>query len=244
MSSSARQLSAVTAVALLGLPVQALLAQRAGASEATLNEKLVLSEATIRGLTESLAVANGETELFKRKYDDLNERIEALGVSTSSGKEVESLRARLIASVRDLGLLQKENELSRERLTSLSEAVLGLLKTTEGIDPKARLQVEESLRGATRFLGRNSSATVNEAGLTDATVVDFRPDLSLVVANIGSRQGVRTGMPFQIWRGENQIASVRIVDVRDSVSGAIVQSLSENAGSVRTGDALRIDTTR
>jgi hypothetical protein len=244
MSTSARQLSAVTAVALLGLPVQALLAQRAGALEASLNEKLLLSEAAIRGLTESLAVANGETELFKRKYDDLNERIEALGVGTSSGKEVESLRARLIASVRDLGLLQKENELSRERLTSLSEAVLGLLKTTEGIDPKVRLQVEESLRGATRFLGRNSSATVNEAGLTDATVVDFKPDLSLVVANIGSRHGVRTGMPFQIWRGENQIASVRIVDVRDSVSGAVVNSLSKNAGSVRTGDALRIDTTR
>jgi hypothetical protein len=244
MSSSARQLSAVTAVALLGLPVQALLAHRAGASEASLNEKLLLSEATIRGLTESLAVANGETELFKRKYDDLNERIEALGVGSSSDREVESLRARLIASVRDLGLLQKENELSRERLTSLSESVLGLLKTTEGIDPKTRLQVEESLRGATRFLGKNSSATVTEAGLTDASVVDFKPDLSLVVANIGSRQGVRTGMPFQIWRGEHQIASVRIVDVRDSVSGAIVQSLSENAGSVRAGDALRIDTTR
>jgi hypothetical protein len=245
MSSSSRQLSAVTAVALLGLPVQAALAQRTEmAGEASLNEKLLLSEATIRGLTESLAVANGETELFKRKFDDMNERVEALGVGAPAGKETDVLRTRLIAAVRDLGILQKENEASRERLASLSEAVIGLLKTSQGIDPKCRLQVEESLRSATRFLGKDKSVPDGQPGLTEASVVDFKPDLSLIVANIGSLQGVRTGMPFQVWRGDRQVASVRVVDVRDSVSGAIVQSLSEHAGSVRTGDALRIDTTR
>ena len=79
LSNRSRQLSAATAAALLGLPVAVVVAQQNGDSGATLREKLILSEASIKGLTESLAVANGESELFKRKSDELNERIEALG---------------------------------------------------------------------------------------------------------------------------------------------------------------------
>jgi hypothetical protein len=51
-------------------------------------------------------------------------------------------------------------------------------------------------------------------------------------------------MPFQVWRGDKQIASVRVVDVRDALSGAIVQNTINSTESVRAGDTLRIDTTR
>ncbi|NBZ95921.1 MAG: hypothetical protein EBR40_05765 [Proteobacteria bacterium] len=236
-----RQLSAATAAALLGLPVAAAVAQQSG-SEASLREKLVLSEAAIKGLTESLAVANGEAEVFRRKSDDLNERIEALGLSSSKGDD--ALRTRLLAAVRDLRLLQKENDEAKERLTALSESVMALLKTSEGINAKARLRVEENLRAANALIGRSASGQGNPAGLTGGRVIDVKPDLALVVSDLGSRQGVKTGMPFQVWRGDKQIASVRVVDVRDAVSGAIVQSTAANTESVRTGDTLRIDTTR
>ena len=240
------QLSAVTAVALLGLPVAAAIAQNEGTSAGSedLREKLILSEATIKGLTESLAIANGETELFKRKADALNERIEALGIAPAD-QETENLRARLLAAVRDLRILQKQNDASRERLTGLTESVMELLKSSEGIDPKARLKVEESLRSCSAMLGHEKDLpAVSQADLTTGTVVDVKPDLSLIVANLGSRQGVRTGMPFQVWRGDMEIASVRVVDVRDAISGAIVQSTATPALSVRAGDTLRIDTTR
>ena len=236
-----RQLTAATAAALLGLPVAAAVAQQSG-SEASLREKLVLSEAAIKGLTESLAVANGETEVFRRKSDDLNERIEALGLSASKGDD--ALRIRLLAAVRDLRLLQKENDEAKERLTALTESVMTLLKTSEGIDAKARLRVEESLRAANSLIGRSTKAQGNPAGLTGGRVIDVKPDLALVVSDLGSRQGVKIGMPFQVWRGDKQIASVRVVDVRDAVSGTIVQSTASPAESVQTGDTLRIDTTR
>lgn len=236
-----RQLSAATAAALLGLPVAAAVAQQSG-SEASLREKLVLSEAAIKGLTESLAVANGEAEVFRRKSDDLNERIEALGLSSSKGDD--ALRTRLLAAVRDLRLLQKENDEAKERLTALTESVMTLLKTSEGINAKARLRVEENLRAANALIGRSASGQGNPGGLTGGRVIDVKPDLALVVSDLGSRQGVKTGMPFQVWRGDKQIASVRVVDVRDAVSGAIVQSTAANTESVRTGDTLRIDTTR
>jgi hypothetical protein len=236
-----RQLSAATAAALLGLPVAAAVAQQSG-SEASLREKLVLSEAAIKGLTESLAVANGEAEVFRRKSDDLNERIEALGLSSSKGDD--ALRTRLLAAVRDLRLLQKENDEAKERLTALTESVMTLLKTSEGINAKARLRFEENLRAANALIGRSASGQGNPAGLTGGRVIDVKPDLALVVSDLGSRQGVKTGMPFQVWRGDKQVASVRVVDVRDAVSGAIVQSMAANTESVRTGDTLRIDTTR
>ena len=238
------QLSAVTAAALIGLPVAAAVAQGAGQGTTDFyRERLVLSEAAIKGLTESLAVANGETELFKRKADDISARVESLGVSPS-GREEEALRTRLIAAVRDMRLLQKENDSVREKLVQISESVMSLLKSSEGINADARLKVEESLRTVSSLLNTSKSSPASEVGLTSGSVVEVKPDLSLVVANLGSRQGVKNGMPFQVWRGDKQIASVRVVDVRDALSGAIVQNTINSTESVRAGDTLRIDTTR
>jgi hypothetical protein len=142
-------------------------------------------------------------------------------------------------------LLQKKNDASRDQLSAMTESVMELLKSSEGIDPKARLKVEEVLRSSSAFLNRQKDLIATSgADLTSGTVVDVKPDLSLVVANLGSRQGVKTGMPFQVWRGTRQVASVRVVDVRDAISGAIVQNIVNPAESVRSGDTLRIDTTR
>lgn len=243
MSTRSRQLSAATAAALLGLPVAAAVAQQAGeGSTATLREKLILSEAAIKGLTESLAVANGEAELFKRKADDLSARAEALGIQTA-GNETDALRTRLLAAVRDLRLLQKEKDAMRDQLIALTESVMQLLKTSEGIDAKSRLQVEERLRSATALTTPAQEKNASCSGFISGRVVETKPDLALIVANLGSRQGVKTGMPFQVWRGQKQIGSVRIVDVRDAISGAIVQN-TVTADTVRTGDTLIIDSTR
>jgi len=240
------QLSAATAAALIGMPVAAAVAQQSGdgsGNGALVREKLILSEAAINGLTESLAVANGETELFKRKFDELNTRVEALGIAPA-GKDTEVLRSRLVSAVRDMRLLQKENDNSREQLIRLTEAVMDLLKTSEGIDAQSRLKVEQELRAATplTLTGGNSLTVI--AGLTSGAVVDYKPELAMVVANLGARQGVKIGMPFQVWRGETQVASVRVVDVRDSISGAVVQSIASNSHSIKSGDTLRVDTTR
>jgi hypothetical protein len=245
MSTTSRHFTAATAAALLGLPVAAAVADQGGdGNAASLREKLILSEAAIKGLTESLAVANGETELFKRKSDDLVTRVESLGISPA-GKETESLRTRLLASVRDMRLLQQEKDKASEQLLRLSESVMELLKSSKDTDPKSRLKVEEELRNTTKILrdGKDPVAD-NSPGLGNGTVVEVKPELALVVANLGARQGVKTGMPFQVWRGSKQIASVRVVDVRDAVSGAIVQNTANPEETIKAGDTIRIDTTR
>src|SRR5688572_5984831 len=47
---------------------------------ALLQEKLAIAEATAAKLTESIAIANGEAEVFRRQAGDLKLKLEALGV--------------------------------------------------------------------------------------------------------------------------------------------------------------------
>jgi hypothetical protein len=89
-----------------------------------------------------------------------------------------------------------------------------------------------------------AAASASGSGTGNGTVVEVKPELALVVANLGARQGVKTGMPFQVWRGNKQIASVRVVDVRYAVSGAIVQNTANPDETIKAGDTIRIDTTR
>ena len=57
------------------------------------------------------------------------------------------------------------------------------------------------------------------------------------------KDGVKPGMPFEIFREDKPIAKVLITEVRNSVSGAIVQELANPADPVRVGDRGRADTT-
>ena len=121
-----------------------------------------------------------------------------------------------------------------------------MIKSTENIDPQARLVVETELRKTNEILGapRAAKAGSVEATLDDGMVVDVREDLALVVANIGEKQGVRIGMPFQVWREDKRIGDVRVVDVRESISGAVIQSLESEKVPVKTGDRLKVDARR
>ena len=212
------------------------------AGPASLEERLVLARASIKSLTEALAMANSESEVFKRRANDLQLQLDAYGLA-GLDKEPEKLEARLLAAVRDLRLLKKQNEDAVNQLVRLSESIQVLIKTTEGIDPQARMAVETELRKTSEILGAPNAPQAGklDATLADAMIVDLKEDLSLVVANVGAKQGVKTGMPFQVWRDNRRIGTVRVVDVRDRISGAIIQNLESEKEPVKTGDRLRVD---
>jgi hypothetical protein len=75
-------------------------------------------------------------------------------------------------------------------------------------------------------------------------VISVKEELSLAVANIGSRQGVRVGMPFQVLRDGHIIGSVRVIDAREKISGAVIQNLSSEKDKIKVGDILRVDATQ
>jgi hypothetical protein len=179
-------------------------------------ENLLMAQKTIRNLSESLALANSEAEVFKRQVETLQTQLEAFGLSGAS-REANKVEQRLLAAVRDLRLLKQKNDEARDQLVRLIESVQVLIKSSESVDPAARLNVEAELRKTSEILGNPAAPAPNtiEPSLMDALVVDIKPELALVVGNIGSRAGVQIGMPFEVWRDNKRIANVKAVDVRE-----------------------------
>jgi hypothetical protein len=215
-------------------------------SDAPVEERIVLLQNTVKQLTQSLANANAEAETYKRQAADVTLKLQALGLPGIEGDE-SKLEQRLLAAVRDLRLAKKDNEEFRTELIQLSEAVMALLKTSENITPEARSAVEIELRRVSELLGSPNGAAAGKAAdatLNDALVVEVRDDLSLIVANIGEKQGVKIGMPFQVWRDGKRIGQARVIDVRERISGAVIQNLENNKNPVKAGDQLRVDARR
>ncbi|MDX2079791.1 MAG: hypothetical protein SFU53_03330 [Terrimicrobiaceae bacterium] len=208
----------------------------------SLEERIVLARASIKALTEALALANSEAEIFKRQAAELQLKLDAYGLA-GIDKEPAKIEQRLLAAVRDLRILKKKNEDAMNQLVRLTEAIQVLMKTTDGIHPQARVSVETELRKTREILG--AADAPDPAGidptLSDGMVVDTKEDLALVVANIGSRHGVKVGMPFQVWRDKERIGDVRVVDVRERISGAVIQNLTNEKNSIKPGDRLRVD---
>lgn len=207
-----------------------------------LQEQNLLLRSAIKSLTESLAIANSEAEIFKRQSNELSLRIEALGLAGVE-KDQGKLEQRLLAAVRDLRLLKEQHESAVNQLVRLTESIQVLMKNTETIDPGVRMNVETELRKTNEILGAPAAGKAEpvEATLNDAMIVDTKDTLALVVANVGQKHGVQIGMPFQVWRGEKRIGVVRVVDVRERICGAIVQSLDSEKMPVKTGDRLKVD---
>src|SRR5437763_10352187 len=110
-----------------------------------LRRQLSIQQESLKTLTTSLAESNAEAELFRRKYSDLELRMEALGLA-SANKDRTKLEQRLLAAVSDLRLTQKERDEFRDQMLRLHETMLRYLKTSKGGDAQARMDVETQLR--------------------------------------------------------------------------------------------------
>ena len=200
---------------------------------------------TIRMLNESLAVANAEGEVFKRKVADQNLLMEALGLA-SVGDNKEALEQRLLSAVRDLALVRDEKDKLVERMTALIETVVLYIKSAPASDPQIRLDIEAQMRAANEAMdasaAKDAAASAGPvADLNNGQVVSIKEEYSLVVANIGSQQGVKIGMPLQILRGDHLVARARVVDVRERISGAVIEEFGSVKEKVKVGDRLRVD---
>jgi hypothetical protein len=210
----------------------------------SLKSKLHEGEATIAALQKNLATATSEAEVFRRKAAELNLRLEALGLDaagSSSGK----LEQRLLAAVSDLKVVEDERKRLQEALIQLSEAVLRYEKATVSNDPEARLSLEAGMRRAGQALGIAPPQSVEAAAvsstLADGMVISYKKELALVVTNIGARHGVKVGMPFQVLRGKNLIGTIRMVDVREKIAGAVIQNLNSEKETIKVGDRVKVD---
>ena len=206
-----------------------------------LRRQLSIEQESLRALTSSLAESNAEAELFRRKYSDLELRMEALGLA-SANKDRAKLEQRLLAAVSDLQLAKKEHDEYRDQMLRLNEAMLGYLKTSQGGDAQARMDVETQLRSTNNLVTRSSSASeLPEASLMDGSVISVKDEWSFVVGNLGEKQGVKIGMPMRVMRDDRKIATLRVVDVRQKICGAVIQEMNSEKEKIRVGDRLQVD---
>ncbi len=207
-----------------------------------LRHELSIAQESVKTLSSSLAESNAEAELFRRKYSDLELRMEGLGLAAAN-KDRAKLEQRLLTAVSDLHLAQKEREEYRDQMLRLQEAMLHYLKTSQAGDAQARMDVETQLRSTTQLTTRSTNSPADPArpGLMDGSVISVKEDWSFVVGNIGGNHGVKIGMPMRVMQGDQRIASVRVVDVRQRICGAIVQEMDSKKERIKVGDRLQVD---
>lgn len=193
----------------------------------------------------TLAASSGEAAIVQRKATQMKLRMDALGVDTISGNGGK-VEQRLLAAVDALRAVSAERTALSVALVRLIEAASFHARTATHANPQSRLTLESEIRNANIALAPNSGnasdLVAHAPTMIEGMVISTRDEMALIVLNLGSKQGVNVGTPFQIFRNEKIIGRVRVVDVREKIAGAIIQNLSSEHDRIKVGDRLKVDT--
>jgi hypothetical protein len=197
-----------------------------------LKTELEQRETIIRLLTENLAIARTESELFQKKWSDAQLRAQTLGVNFADETATQAQR-QLVESVRALYLAEAERQRLIEQLQRLLSAVQ---KQKDVANELARTKalLTTSEQPASARAGKAAEGT-----LESAAVLDVNPNLRVVVLNIGLLQGARVGMPLVVLRGDRVMAELKIVEVRRQICGAVIER-TEKKVTLKAGDVARV----
>ena len=199
------------------------------ASYADAQYKLRDREAALRALTESLAIARTESELFQKLWTEAQVRVQTLGANLTESDAVATQR-QLVETLRKLYLAEAE----RQRLMELLKRLVAGVESNRDI--AGEIAATKQLLAAKPA---NPVTSVSISSLAVARVLEVNPKLRLVVLDVGAQQGARIGMPMIILRGDRVVAELRIVEVRQKISGALIESVENNV-TLQAGDTAKV----
>ena len=201
-------------------------------------EQLTEANGKLAVLRESLAESNRVTEEVRAQYEELLLRMASFGVDLVK-PDPKSLEQRLLQAVRDRELAEERNRELAEQLAALSEASFVFLQTTVSSDADTQARLELALASADVALGRATRPVASGAvrPLTEGRVVSVDAESGLVVLNVGRDSGIRIGMPIAVKRNDQPLVTALVVDVREAISGALIES-SSGTGEVKVGDRI------
>jgi len=203
-----------------------------GADNQRLKTDLGQREMTIRLLTENLAVARTESELFRKKWSEAQLRAQTLGVNVADDATAQAQR-QLAETARALYLADAE----RQRLVAQVQRLIEALQKPGDVTGELA-RTKALFEAADRPRSGHAANSQTQGALVAATVLEVNPDLRLVVLNIGQLQGARIGMPMVLMRGERVVAELKIVEVRQRICGALIERVEEGV-TLKTGDVAR-----
>jgi hypothetical protein len=193
-------------------------------------------------LQESTATAHAEAAALKEQYLQLRGLIDALDISAIENGEDEKA-ARLVAALNDLRLIKQEQKRLVDSLFSLLDASSEYSQVATPGNPESVKKLGVAMQNAEAAL----KSSISQAGdparkdLTDASVVSIKPEIGVIVLDVGIRDGAKPGMPFNIFRADKPIARVLVTDVRSTVSGAVVREVFSPSDKLMIGDRGQAD---
>src|ERR1700730_10746803 len=102
--------------------------------------------------------------------------------------------------------------------------------------------VDSQLRRTDELATRSITPQPARPSLMDGSVISVKDEWSFVVGNIGEQHGVKIGMPMRVTRGEQKIATLRVVDVRQRICGAVIEDSGKE--KIKVGDRLQVDASK
>lgn len=203
--------------------------------DVSINRNISDNENALQSLQRSFGSVSSEVEVFRRKSSELNSRLEALGASNKDN--------RLIKLINELKVCSGEREKLRDALIGLIDVAGKYQKSLSNENPDTRDEIDGALKEASEVLKIDSNVMLINLPvatlLTESVVVSVKQELALIVANVGFRHGIHLGMPVDVVRNDAVVGTIRFIDVRDDISGALVQNLSRNE-TIKVGDRLKI----
>ncbi len=201
---------------------------RADALEAQ-RKMLVKSLSEAVRVSEEQVVASREAQL----------KLQAFGVDLFTRDE-NSLEQRLLKAVRDLDISQQENERQGKALHQLSESFLSYLGQSPEVDKAIRDKAGKAIAKAGGAIAPLVAADGSPGAVEGSRVVSQDPEIGLIVFDAGRQEGLRVGTPLTVLRGERPIFTAMVVDVRETISGAVLQDKIADVEEVAVGDGIKL----
>ena len=200
-------------------------------------------EQQVKNLGTSLAEANRLGNEFRDDYNKLRLETEALGLETLTRGD-RGVRERLLKAISDHRLLEEEREAMAHALLDLSDAIKSYMVTAVSSNVEARAALQAALKDAETAIGIQQQRPLDEPkkSLDEGRIVSIKKDLGIVVFNVGTRDGAKIGMPFEIIRKDRTIGTAMIADVRENRCGALITNLIDDSDDAQVGDRVRVQT--
>jgi len=206
--------------------------------------KAARAEAQRKEIVKSLAEAVRVSEEQVAASREIQLKLQAFGVDLFT-MDQNSLQQRLLNAVRDLDIANQEKEAQTKALRKLSDSFVKYLEQTREAPEKARQEATSALRESGKIISLAKGAGENnsqqgKSGLDNSKVVSIDSEIGLLVLDAGRANGVKVGTPIAVLRGERPIFTAMVVDVRESICGALLQDKIAENDAVKVGDVIRL----
>lgn len=206
---------------------------------AALQKELANLRIQNRVLEQGIAEANRAEKEASEHLAQVRGHLEALGRDLLDGGD-----ERLIQATADIQILNERIARLEASANRFTGSVADYLRTALAADPDARLRVETAMRELDEVLGlrQKPAPTARATGSARrAKVMSIDKESRLLVLNIGEQQSTRIGTTYRLYRGDQSYGTAIVVDVRQSIAGAFIETLDNPDVMPRLGDLATLE---